>query len=265
MSSRPKLTNSAKVNAQVVASFLVMIAGIAGFVWTVQVAPDRERLANSPVTMMLVMAPALVAMFGFVLFVLRLSYGYTLPLPPNIAFVDFHRRKLRGRLKWGGLALLLPLCAVPFQGFGWTGAAFFGVVLWTTAGLIFLAASAEAARLDRGLSLVVADPWVHWQPSAAPLESGAADIFLGSDGLFCNGQYTAWRLFRNRLTEAAVLTDPPRLGFRFIRYSRYGNRIIDRLFPIPADASADLKFLEEKLRAQCPNADIDFTRKPLTK
>jgi hypothetical protein len=112
----------------------------------------------------LLIGSLLVCLLGAPALIIRITDGHVAALPVSVRVLSTHRHKIQGWI-WrlltfvavcAGLALVLK-----------------GDLIWlpiTLGGFVVLCASAalvalymRAIRLDRGLSIVLAEPWIHWQ------------------------------------------------------------------------------------------------------
>jgi hypothetical protein len=101
------------------------------------------------------------------------------------------------------------------------------------------------------------------QRLAAHLHSAPPDTYFGKEGVFCNGEFCAWRGADVRLLSAALEPGPPQcieLWFEKMLPAAYGNASLTKVRQevlIAADAAAsDLATLEAALLARCPDAAI---------
>lgn len=107
----------------------------------------------------------------------------------------------------------------------------------------------KARRSDYASTALKTNFWVHWQD----------DIWLGPDGLLCGGAYTPWLSSGNYLTNARIVTGST-VSLLLIFQKAFGARYapVTTRVPVPEGRESELKLLEEKLRARCPKARIDF-------
>jgi hypothetical protein len=87
---------------------------------------------------------------------------------------------------------------------------------------------------------------------AAPPEA-----YFGDEGLFCDGEYSAWILSGSYLLEATATSDPPaHLVLIFQSFSGSASVSVAKRIPIPEGRWPDVKLLQQKLQARCPKAFI---------
>ena len=97
----------------------------------------------------------------------------------------------------------------------------------------------------------------------------APEVYLGRDGLFCDGAFTTWLSVSINLTSASIDASPPRsLIFRFEEYvgtNPYGLNFsrgyipVDRRVLILPGAESDIERLQQELTARCPKARIGLS------
>jgi hypothetical protein len=99
----------------------------------------------------------------------------------------------------------------------------------------------------------------------AKLRAVAPEVFMGRDGLFCNGRFLTWFGEDYYLTVAAMDSRPPHsLVFRFEKivpnpYGAPQTVVVIQSVLIPAGGDGDIAGLHLKLVARCPSARISFT------
>jgi hypothetical protein len=116
--------------------------------------------------------------------------------------------------------------------------------------------------------LLVIFMWISWSSSRAPgklrasLTRAAPEVYIGHDGLYCDGVVTTWLGFGMYLTAATIDDRQPRsVLFSFEKmdsgpYTGTGGIVVQRSVLIPAGADADLARLQRLLADRCPNAKI---------
>jgi hypothetical protein len=99
----------------------------------------------------------------------------------------------------------------------------------------------------------------------AKLRTVAPEVFMGRDGLFCNGRFLTWFGEDYYLTAAAMDSRPPHsLVFRFEKivpnpYGAPQTVAVIQSVLIPAGRDGDVAELHLKLVARCPSARISLT------
>jgi hypothetical protein len=89
------------------------------------------------------------------------------------------------------------------------------------------------------------------------------DAYLGSEGLYCSGEYFPWVFSGNCLLEAVALHGPPRrMVLTFGTPNGAGTACLARLIPVPEGREVDLPPLQMQLRALCPTAAVNLTAQP---
>jgi len=99
----------------------------------------------------------------------------------------------------------------------------------------------------------------------AKLRTVAPEVFMGQDGLFCNGRFLTWLGEDYYLTAASIVSQPPHsLFFRFEKivpnpYGAPQTVVAIQSVLIPAGGDGDIAGLHLKLVARCPSARISLT------
>jgi hypothetical protein len=179
----------------------------------------------------------------------------TTALPRNAPLVKLYRRRI---LPWVWAVLIclagtLLLMRVP--GTVQVIATCLAVIVASFVVFGLPAAYVSALRLDRAVTGLQLNPWLHWPP----------DIYFGQDGVFCNGEFCAWGVAGVSLLSASVEPGPPRrieLWFQKTQMGGYGSTQVmkirkDVLIP-PAAAATDLPALQAALITRCPDATINL-------
>jgi hypothetical protein len=104
-----------------------------------------------------------VSTVAFIWVIILLSTPKTVPLPPNTKMLDLNRRRVsRFAARAGWVLLALTILIIVLHGtarilLGTLGGffAFLGLILWFTAYI-------TARHADRCLSIIEANPWLHW-------------------------------------------------------------------------------------------------------
>ncbi|HEY1805192.1 MAG TPA: hypothetical protein VGG45_12030 [Terracidiphilus sp.] len=266
-------------------------------------------------------------------------------LPEGTKLVTVNRRKIVPWLK--ALAYILATMGVVALFLSPNGRQILGIfaaMLACFSAFMAMAAYLGAHRLDRALTAVLANPWVHWTysreqweawseqqasrtaASQKPISYGRAakiavgmflllsvpsmfafsnttlrlsitagafvlvaagavlayvsqgrgaanyrkkllaaqpEAFFAPDGLFVDGEYSAWLGAEIYLLAASVeQTTPPCVSMQFERVRSSGTGIeilpVQRMVMIPAGAEADLEKLQKNLSATCPKARVSL-------
>jgi hypothetical protein len=186
---------------------------------------------------------------------MRITDGPIAKLPAGTSPENNNRRPLIPWFLGVGLALLLLLgwAALASPADAEMPAGLAAVVLCASSaslGSLYI----KARRTDYASSAVKSTFWVHWQDAY-----GQSETWLGPDGLLVGGAYTPWLTSGNYLTEARVergLTVSLLLTFVKLSGASGAPRTIRVL--VPEGRESDVELLEEKLRARCPKARVDF-------
>jgi hypothetical protein len=99
----------------------------------------------------------------------------------------------------------------------------------------------------------------------AKLQAVAPEVFMGHDGLFCNGRFLTWLGEDYYLTAASMDSRPPHsLLFRFEKivpnpYGAPQTVVVNQSVLIPAGGDGDIAGLQRELVARCPSAHISLT------
>jgi hypothetical protein len=125
----------------------------------------------------------------------------------------------------------------------------------------------KARRFDYGMTALKLNPWFHWVYTADDLKGfkgvktgPEGEAWFGLDGLFFNGDFAPWTMFVYCLVRASVNNaPPPNLDFTF-KSTSFGNATSLEVIhvPIPKNHAADVEIIQQKLRALCPNAEINL-------
>jgi hypothetical protein len=154
--------------------------------------------------------------------------------------------------KWKGAVKLILLCAalfalgVLFDG-GFTGEN--TLVFCILCGFILLVILAFyiAVRAHPGRRLRV-------------LRAAPPEAWLGSEGVFCNGEYTPWILSGRYLIGAAAESGPPAaVVLTFESFNGSTSYKIFRRVLVPPDRAPELAPLDKKLAACCATANVHLT------
>jgi hypothetical protein len=132
--------------------------------------------------------------------------------------------------------------------------------------MLRVASGVAAGLLVLGIALLTRSQSRHAsQRLAARLRTAPPDTYFGSDGVFCNGEFCAWRAVDAWLLSASVEAGPPRcveLWFEKVQPAAYGSVAVTKVRKevlIAADAAAsDLSALQAALVARCPDAAINL-------
>jgi hypothetical protein len=117
--------------------------------------------------------------------------------------------------------------------------------------------------------------WKEWNDAASPENARSTvlkakpEVYIGHDGLFCDGAFTTWLSVSVYLTSAAIDERQPRsLSFRFEKYvgtNPYGGNLgsgsvaLERNVLIPTGGGGDIERLQRELTARCPKARIGLS------
>ncbi len=99
----------------------------------------------------------------------------------------------------------------------------------------------------------------------ARLHDVAPEVYMGRDGLYCNGRFLTWLGADYCLTAASVDARPPRsLLFRFEKmvpnpYGPMQTIVVNQSVLIPDGADGDVLRLAHELAVRCPSAGIALT------
>ncbi len=152
---------SFKTSLKLVGAFLLIVAVIVGATWA---------MVNGPVSR----SPAVQGIAGFLaimllasgasIFIVRITDSHVAQLPPSIKLVSFNRHKVY-RWIWRLVTFLL-ICTVSAlvlpSSWRWLPTALGGFALLVCGPMLSILFM-MARRNDRGMSAVIANPWVHWQ------------------------------------------------------------------------------------------------------
>jgi len=163
---------SVKTNLQLAGVILLMVAAIVALTLGGFGGPASHPPASKAV---LIVLAVLLVLAGFIAVVFRITEGRLAHLPAGANLVDIHRRRLFPWIRSTGMLLL-----------GISGAALLVPSDWialplTLGALVLLLGTAalyplylKARRFDRGMTALMADPWVHWQYTAEQWQTWAA-------------------------------------------------------------------------------------------
>jgi hypothetical protein len=162
---------SLKATFQMIGILLLLIGMIAGGSMLIL----SEPVSRSPILQgALALVAILVVSSGASVLIVRITDRHVASLPMNAQLVNFHQHKA---LRWiGRLGILLLLCAVTALVLpeGWSVlplgiGGFTLLVVGPMLSLYFM----MARRNDRGMSAIIANPWVHWQYSTEQWQAWA--------------------------------------------------------------------------------------------
>ncbi|MGO8709063.1 MAG: hypothetical protein ACLQMG_15420 [Terracidiphilus sp.] len=152
---------SVKTTVKLVGGFLLIVAVIAGSIYAIITSP----LSRSPVAEGIASLVAVIALgSGASVFIVRITDAHVAALPPSARLVSFNRHKIY-RWIWRLVAFLLinAIAALVLPpAWQWLPVGLGGFVL-VACGPTLSIAYMMARRNDRGMSAVIANPWVHWQ------------------------------------------------------------------------------------------------------
>jgi len=109
-----------------------------------------------------------------------------------------------------------------------------------------------------------------WSAHRAPtrlkekLHDAAPEVFIGHDGLYCNGRFLTWLGEDYYLTDASIDARPPRsMLFRFEKmvpnpYGPVQTIVLFQSVLIPDGADSDIVRLSHEIAARCPRARISL-------
>jgi hypothetical protein len=146
---------------KLVGSFLLIVAVVAGSTYAIV----NRSLSRSPVAEGIASFVAVIALgCGASIFIVRITDAHVAALPPTARLVSFNRHKIY-RWIWRLAAFLLinaiAALVLPLS-WQWLPVGLGGFVL-IACGPMLSIAYMMARRNDRGMSAVVANPWVRWQ------------------------------------------------------------------------------------------------------
>jgi len=189
-------------------------------------------------------------------------------LPGGVVPVNISRRRLYPWMGITAATVFIMAGAVRICPNSWHGTLFVATWLagiFSCIALWFL--GYKARRFDYGRTVLQANPWFHWVYTAEDLQGfkgikpGAdSETWIGPDGLLFNGKYAPWALFVYQLVRAVTNNDPPpSLDFTFKQTSLGNTTSLDVFhIPIPEGHSSEVELIDQKLRALCPNAEIQL-------
>jgi len=162
---------SAKITLQLVGAFLLILAVIGGVLAAILNGP----ISRSPVALgvaLVIAIPLLTT--GAMVLIIRITDSHVAQLPSSVKLVALHRHKVQ-RWIWRLLVFLL-VCAgaglILPDSWNWLplGAGGFMLLLCGPMLAIFYM---MARRNDRGMTAVMATPWVHWEYTPQEWEAWA--------------------------------------------------------------------------------------------
>ncbi len=118
----------------------------------------------------LLIAFILLAVIGISAFILRATDGPMAKVPSSAPLVDLHRRKFHRIAKGIGIAVLLLAALDIYPPIRPVGSMFAGLLAICAVPALF-GLRHKALRNDRGVSALMANPWVHWQYAQAEWEA----------------------------------------------------------------------------------------------
>jgi hypothetical protein len=152
---------SIKTTLKLVGGILLIVAVIAGSI----IAITDSSLSRSPVAEVIASLVAVIAVgCGASVFIVRITDSHVAALPPTARLVSFNRHKIY-RWIWLLVAFLLINAVAALvlpTSWQWLPVGLGGFVL-VACGPTLSIAYMMARRNDRGMSAVIANPWVHWQ------------------------------------------------------------------------------------------------------
>ena len=281
----------------------VTLLSIAALVFVIIAAIDLTKQRSEGVVLATMFSVVVGGALAMIFIIMAVSTPkdakLTTALPKSVKLVHVHRQKAYTWMEI--LALTLVGCAalgllIPGNA-KYVAIALGGIVLLL--GLILVPVGyVTALQLDRALTVLEQDPWVHWQylpaqwqswvdvqlsrlqakPPALVLRgdrSGvvekmcgkllkiAPEVFFGHDGVFCDGVFTTWLSIDNYLTAATIDAGPPRclvLRFEKAMPSYAGSQTVamEQRVLIPAGAQSDIAKLQSELKVRCPKARIEL-------
>jgi hypothetical protein len=152
---------SLKTTLKLAGGFLLIVAVVAGTAFAIV----NGAVSRSPVVEGIAGFVALMALAcGSSIFIVRITDAHVAELPQSVRLVSFNRHKVY-RWIWRLVAFLLINTAAALvlpSIWKWLPVALGGFVLFLCGPMLSIAYM-MARRNDRGMSAVVASPWVHWQ------------------------------------------------------------------------------------------------------
>jgi hypothetical protein len=163
---------SVKTNLQLAGVILLMVAAIVALTLGVFGGPASHQPATKAVLMVLAV---LLVLAGFIAVVFRITEGRLAHLPEGAHLSDVHRRRLFPWIRATGVLLLAISGAALAAPSDWIA------LPLTLGGLVLLLGTSvlyplylKGRRFDRGMTALMADPWVHWQYTPEQWQSWAA-------------------------------------------------------------------------------------------
>jgi hypothetical protein len=152
---------SFKTTLKLGGAFLLIVAVVAGATYAIV----NSSLSRSPVAEIITsLVAVMVLACGASIFIVRITDAHVAALPPSARLVSFNRHKIY-RWIWRLVAFLLINTAASLvlpSDWKWLPEGLAGFVLVLCGPLLSIALM-MARRNDRGMSVVIASPWAHWQ------------------------------------------------------------------------------------------------------
>ena len=162
---------SVKITLKIVGVFLLIVAAIVGVSMAILHGPIRHSPAAQAILAVVVVIAIATGATGILI---RITDAHVAQLPPSVQLVTIHRRKVH-RWIWRTVVYeLINAGAAVFLPSSWKWLPlFFGGFVLLLCGPMLMGFYMRARRLDLGMSVVIAGPWVHWQYTPAQWESWA--------------------------------------------------------------------------------------------
>jgi hypothetical protein len=162
---------SAKITLKLVVIFLLIVATIVGLSW----ASTSGAISHSPEVQMAMVFIAIVAVgTGATALIVRTTDSHVAQLPASVRMVTIERHKVQ-RWIWRTLVYLLisGAAALAFPQWSWLPGVP-ALLVFLGCGPMLTALYMRARRLDRGMTQVVATPWLHWNYTPPQWQAWAA-------------------------------------------------------------------------------------------
>lgn len=152
---------SAKIAIEVVAGVAVTIAAIVGAAY---VMPDPNNGASQTLAIGSYLGFIVLLTSGLIAFIIHVSAGRVPTPPPSAPNIRVHRDKLTPWIVGGiGLLIVLAVAVAFLPGDLKLLPITFGGLLLLLAAALLVPLYMNARRMDRGVAVLMADPWAHWR------------------------------------------------------------------------------------------------------
>jgi hypothetical protein len=163
---------SVKTNFQLAGVILLMVAAIVALTLGAFGGPASHSATSKAV---LIVLAVLLVLAGFIAVVFRITEGRLANLPPGARLLNIHRSRLFPWIRSTGV-LLLAISGVALLGpSDWIALPLtLGAVVLLLGTSVLYPLYLKARRFDRGMTALLAKPWVHWQYTPQQWQSWAA-------------------------------------------------------------------------------------------